>query len=423
VSGKGSPLIADVYTIDHNRQISMKKASDGANTHDLIGSAVRALDPIFTAANIGSEFASSQLLTERASAQLAMAAIEPLGSTYSATIAAASAAIRDALKPSLAMQAVLDSIRPIKDMHKQLFQAPTISSQLRAQVAGLTQVGHLAKEMASVQSLLNTSALADTKSIREMLGVMEPLASSSRVAAELAAITTANTFSTYPKMAELLSLGSSLLTVGSLAEVAAVEWDKPASSQLLSTIAAAAETLRTAPVPAPHLTDLPDASNDVDGGQTTTQQQLQGELADAASTGDLSKLSPAAKAYFKWFCWFIGLLATYLAAQNAVREELCFLQPKILPGMTAGQMGKTVRREMCAAAFIPDGDFRFVRGESVRFRAAPSTKATILPVHLVDGQMLEVLDASNPDWLHVTVVAGGAEGWVSRKYTRKFALN
>jgi len=121
VSGKGSPLIADVYTIDHNRQISMKKASDGANTHDLIGSAVRALDPIFTAANIGSEFASSQLLTERASAQLAMAAIEALGSTYSATIAAASAAIRDALKPSLAMQAVLDSIRPIKDMHKQLF--------------------------------------------------------------------------------------------------------------------------------------------------------------------------------------------------------------------------------------------------------------------------------------------------------------
>jgi hypothetical protein len=53
----------------------------------------------------------------------------------------------------------------------------------------------------------------------------------------------------------------------------------------------------------------------------------------------------------------------------------------------------------------------------------PSTKATILPVHLVDGQILEVLDASNPDWLHVTVVAGGEEGWVSRKYTRVFTLN
>lgn len=423
MSGKGSPLIADVYTIDHNRQISMKKASDGANTHDLIGSAVRALDPIFTAANIGSEFASSQLLTERASAQLAMAAIEPLGSTYSATIAAASAAIRDALKPSLAMQAVLDSIRPIKDMHKQLFQAPTISSQLRPQVAELTQVGQIAKEMASVQSLLSTSVLADAKSIREMLGVMEPLAGSSRVAAELAAIATANSFSTYPKMAELLSMGSSLLTAGSLAEAEALEWDRPASSQLLSTIAAAAETLRTAPAPAPHLTDLPAASNDVDGWQATTQQQLQGELADAASTGDLSKLSPAAKAFFKWFCRFIQVLVAYLAIQNAVREELCFIQPKLLPGMTAGQMGKTVRREMCSAAFIPDGDFRFVKGEGVRLRGGPGPKSEILPIHLVDGQIVEVLDASNPDWLHVIVVAGGSEGWVSRKYTRKFTLN
>jgi len=423
VSGKSFPLIADVYSIDLKRQVLMKNASDGANTHDLIGSAVRALDPIVTTANIGSAFASSQLLTERASAQLAMAAIEPLGSTYSATIAAASAAICDALKPSLAMQAVLDSIRPIKDMHSELFQAPTISAQLRAQVAELTQVGHLAKEMASVQSLLSTSVLADTKSIREMLGAMEPLSASSRMAAELAAIATANSFSSYPKMAELLSIGSSLLTTGSLAEAGALEWDTPASNQLLSTIAAAAETLRTAPVPATPLTDLPDASNDVDGGQATTPQQLQGELADAASTGDLSKLSPAAKAFFKWFCWFIGVMAAYLAAQNAVREELCFMQPKLMPGMTAGQMGKTVRRAMCSAAVIPDGDFRFVRGEGVRLRGAPGTKATILPIHLVDGQIVEVLDATNPDWLHVVVVAGGSEGWVSRKYTRKFTLN
>lgn len=401
----------------------MKKASDGANTHDLIGSAVRALDPVFTTANIDSAFASSQLLTDRASAQLAMAAIEPLGSTYSATIAAASAAIRDALKPTMAMQSVMDLIRPFQEIHSQFFQAPTISAELRAQVAELTQVGGLAKEMASAQSLLSTSVLADTKSIREMLGVMEPLSASSRVAAELAAITTANTFSTYPKMAELLSLGSSLLAAGSLAEVAAVEWNKPASSQLLSTIAAAAETLRTAPVPAPHLTDLPDASNDVDGGQTTTQQQLQGELADAASTGDLSKLSPAAKAFFRWFCWFIGVMTAYLAAQNAVREELCFMQPKILPSMTAGQIGKTVRRAMCSAAFIPDGEYRFVRGDGVRLREAPSTKAATLAVHMVDGQILEVLDSSNPDWLHVIVVTGKIEGWVSRKYTRVLTLN
>jgi len=308
-------------------------------------------------------------------------------------------------------------------MHSQLFQASTISAELRAQVAEITQVGQIAKEMASVQSLLSTSVLVDVKSIREMLGVMEPLAGSSRVAAELAAIATANSFSTNPKLAELLSMGSSLLTAGSLAKAEALEWDAPASTQLLSTIAAAAETLRAAPVLAPPLTDLPDACNDVDGGQACTPQQLQGELADAASTGDLTKLSPAAKAFFKWFCWFIQALVAYLAIQNAVREELCFMQSKLMPGMTAGQMGKTVRQAMCSVALIPDGDFRFVRGEGVRLRGEPGTKAAILPVHLVDGQIVEVLDASNPDWLHVVVVAGGSEGWVSRKYTRKFTLN
>lgn len=401
----------------------MKKDSDSADTHDLIGSAVSALDPILAISSIGSEFASTRGLSERASAQLAMAAIQPLGVSYSAAMAAASSSILDALKPTMAMQSAMEFIRPLTEMQARLLPISSIVAGLHAQVAEITQVGRIAKEMASVQSLLSASGLSDAKSIREMLSVVEPLRGSSLAAAELAAIATANSFSTYPRMAELVSMGSSLFNRGHLSEVADIEWDAPASSQLLSTIAAAAETLREAPLPAPHPTDLPDASNDGDGGLASTPQQLQSELADAASTGDLSKLSPAAKAYFKWFCWFLGLLATYLAAQNAVREELCFLQPKILPGMTAGQMGKTVRRAMCTAAFIPDGDFRFVRGENVRFRAEPSTKATILPIHLVDGQVLEVLDASNPDWLLVTVVVGGAEGWVSRKYTRVFTLN
>ena len=401
----------------------MTTPSENAAIHDLIGSAASALDPIFSVAGVGSEFATTHGLPERVSAQLAMAAIEPLGANYSAAIAAASASIRDALKPTMAMQSALERIRPFMDMQAQLFPVSSIGAEFRAQVAGLTQVSQIAKEMASVQSLLGPSVLADTKSIREMLSVVEPLRGASLVAAELAAIATANSFSTYPRMAELVSMGSSLFKTGHLAEVADIEWDAPASSQLLSTIAAAAETLKEAPVPVPHPTDLPDASNDGDGGLASTPQQLQSELADAASTGDLSKLSPAAKAYFKWFCWFLGLLATYLAAQNAVREELCFLQPKILPGMTAGQMGKTVRKALCEATFVIDGDYRFVKGVGVRLREGAGTKAAVLPVHLADGQVVEVLDSSNPDWLHVTVIAVGIEGWVSRKYTRVFSLN
>lgn len=322
------------------------------------------------------------------------------------------------------MQSAMEFIRPFTEMQAQLLPISSIVAGLHAQVAGLSHFGQIAKEMASVQSLLSTSGLADTKSIREMLSVVEPLRGSSLAAAELAAIATANSFSTYPRMAELVSMGSSLFNRGHLAEVADIEWDAPASSQLLSTIAAAAETLKEAPVPAPHPTDLPDASNDGDGGLASTPQQLQSELADAASTGDLSKLSPAAKAYFKWFCWLLGLIVAYIAAQNAVREELCFLQPKILPGMTAGQMGKKVRRALCESSFVMAGEYRFVKGVGVRLRAAPGTKSAVLPIHLVDGQIVEVLDSSDPDWLHVTVIAeAGIEGWVSRKYTRVFSLN
>lgn len=86
-------------------------------------------------------------------------------------------------------------------------------------------------------------------------------------------------------------------------------------------------------------------------------------------------------------------------------------------------MGKTVRKALCEATFVIDGDYRFVKGVGVRLREGAGIKAAVLPVHLADGQVVEVLDSSNPDWLHVTVIAVGVEGWVSRKYTRAFSLN
>ncbi|MDH1869263.1 SH3 domain-containing protein [Ectopseudomonas mendocina] len=401
----------------------MKNDSGDGDVPELRAATDSGLGSIFSVANVGAGCSVTQMLTERASTQLAMAAIVPLDINFSPAIAAASASVSNALKPTMAMQSVLERIRPFTEVQSKLLPLITLGADFRERLVGLAHVGQVAKQLASVKPLLNTSALVNTASIRHMLDAIESLRGPSLMATELAALATASSFKNYSKMAELASMGSPLLKAARLTELEDIEWDAPASSRLLSTIAAAAETLREAPLPALPLTDLPDASNDVDGGYAPTPQQLQGELADAAATGDLSKLSPAAKAFFKWFCWFIGVMAAYIATQNAVREELCFMQPKLMPGMTTGQMGKTVRRAMCSAAFIPDGDFRFVRGEGVRLRGEPGTKAEILPVHLVDGQIIEVLDTSDPDWLHVVVVAGGSEGWVSRKYTRKITLN
>lgn len=395
----------------------MTKDSDGADTHGLIGSAGCALDPILPLSDIGSALKTTSGLVGQA--QLAMATIEPLGASYSAAIAAASSSIFDALKPSMAMQSLMDVMRPIQEMQAQFSAA----ANFRSRVVELTQVGRIAKEMALVQSAIGTSLLADTKAIRERFSVMEPLRGSSLIAAELAAIATVGSFRSSTKMAELVSMGSTLLQSGQLADVDDFEWNSPASSQLLSTMAAAAVTLKEVPESAPDLAGLADASNDDDGGPVSSPQQIQSELAEAATTGDLSRLSPAAKAYFKWFLWLLGAIVSLIAAQNAVREELCFLQPKIWPGMTAGQMGKTVRKAMCEASLVLNGDYRFVKGTDVRLRESPGTKAAILPVLLADGQIVEVLDNSNPDWLHVTVISESIEGWVSRKYTRVLSLN
>ena len=400
----------------------MTKDFDGTSTPDPIWSAVSALDSTLGKSGIGSEFSSAKGLREQVGAQLAMATMEPLGASYSAAIAASSASIMEALKPSLAMQSVMKFIYPFKDMQAQLFPTSSFSDDLRARIAELNQVGRIAKELTSVQALISSAALSNAKAIHEQVGLMEVANSPSMMAAKLAAVATANSFTSSLKMAELLSMGTSLAQVG-LSDVENIKWDAPASTELLSAIAAAAETLKEAPEPTPDLVNLPDASNDDDGGPVSSPQQLQSELAEAATTGDLSRLSPAAKAYFKWFLWLLGAIVSLIAAQNAVREELCFLQPKIWPGMTAGQMGKTVRKAMCEASLVFNGDYRFVKGTDVRLRESPGTKAAILPVQLADGQIVEVLDSSNPDWLYVTVIAENVEGWVSRKYTRVLSVN
>lgn len=395
--------------------------SDGTDKYDLISSAVNTLDPVVVLLGMGPDFKTSKGLIERASVQSAMATLKPLGGSYSAALAIKNASIREALKSSIGMQSVTDFMRPIREMQTLLFPTGSLVRQLSAQAA-VTQVGQLVKEIALAQPLLKSSALLNTKLIRERL-MPEPLMGSSLARVELAALATVSSLKRTSTMAELVTIGASLLQDGRLGETEEINWDSPASNQLLSTIAVAAVTLKDAPEPAPDLAGLADASNDDDGGLVSSPQQLHSELAEAATTGDLSKLSPAAKAYFNWFCWLLTIIVGFIATQNAIREELCFLQPKLSPGLTAGKMGKAVRKALCETTLVIDGDYRFVKGTGVRLRDAPGIKAAILPVHLADGQIIEVLDNSNTDWLHVSVITEGIDGWVSRKYTRVLSVN
>ncbi|WP_160019942.1 SH3 domain-containing protein [Pseudomonas sp. 8O] len=118
----------------------------------------------------------------------------------------------------------------------------------------------------------------------------------------------------------------------------------------------------------------------------------------------------------------ISFMGRYIEFQSAARQELCFFQPKIAPMLTANQAGKAVRNFLCEtdvpAEFLQG--YRLVNGVGVRLREGPGMKHGIISVSIPDRSVLEVLDSSNRDWLHVSVVGeDGVEGWISRKYAHR----
>lgn len=154
----------------------------------------------------------------------------------------------------------------------------------------------------------------------------------------------------------------------------------------------------------------------------TSAVSVETELASTLTAGgDVSSLSVRAKLLL-WLLSMvmIGLLQ-YLAMQNGAREELCFWQPKLMPGLTAGQTGKVIRQAMCDFPLKVLTDFRFIDSDGVNLRAGPSTKSEVLGERLTKGQMVQVIDSTNRSWLLVKLVDQEVEGWVFRRYTHKLS--
>lgn len=145
------------------------------------------------------------------------------------------------------------------------------------------------------------------------------------------------------------------------------------------------------------------------------ERQIVGHL---QSGGSLENLSPAQWFHFKSVLNLVKLIVFYLATFDGARQQICTLQPKLLPSMTSNQIARTVRKTLCDVPVDFFNRFRSVKGEGVRLRTEPRMNAPEVQVTLLDRGLLEVLDSSNRDWLLVEVVAEeGVEGWISRKYT------
>ncbi|MGG5290449.1 SH3 domain-containing protein [Pseudomonas shirazensis] len=156
---------------------------------------------------------------------------------------------------------------------------------------------------------------------------------------------------------------------------------------------------------------------------TVEQLELERQVVEHLENGKaVDALSSTQKARLWSVMRLIQMLFILLGAQNLVREELCFYQPKLMPALSASQVGKAVRNFMCEhnAPIEILRDYRTVKGTGVRLRVDPSMKAAQVQVALEDRMLLEVLDASNRDWLHVSVIGEeGLEGWISRRYTHR----
>jgi len=218
---------------------------------------------------------------------------------------------------------------------------------------------------------------------------------------------------TSPKMGEIVQ------TLGELSRKAELLADSPLAEYLASdrgqTLGKVVEGAGVATVT---ITATCDARV-IRAGDLALEREIVNHLQQGA---DVAQWTPAQLSYLRGFLLLIQWVLLYLATQNAVRGELCFFQPKLVPTLTANQTGKAVRAFMCDAELPEDflRGFRQVKGERVRLRSAPSMKATVVEVRLDDRALLEVLDSSNRDWLHVAVVSqDGVEGWISRRYTHQ----
>lgn len=274
------------------------------------------------------------------------------------------------------------------------------------------------KEMASLFDSLKS--LPSISEIERLFSAGDSTAKEMARSGSLAAMASRMT-----SLHSMIGIGASLATLGTAQATHHINWESLHSPSLLEAVDAATQIIEEDRLATGSLSALigqlnaainDGVANEAEPHEAATSM----ELLTAAKSRDVGQLSDAAKVYLVRLFWIISILCSYLALQNGVREELCFLQPKIVPSMTAGQVGKAIRAAACDVPLELLKDYRFVRGESVRLRAAPSYKAETVPIFLRDGDLLEVLSTEDRDWLHVRIVSQeGVEGWISRRYARQ----
>lgn len=131
---------------------------------------------------------------------------------------------------------------------------------------------------------------------------------------------------------------------------------------------------------------------------------------------DLSTWPDAAQLKLNQVLYLLISLMAAIPMQSAVRQELCFYQPKLVPLATANQVGRSVRAFLCETG-VPIEYARVLRTVERGQRPAsdrPKHESRNCPGHAPGSRFAGGSRQQQP-----RLAVRGLEGWISRKYTRQ----
>ncbi|WP_153099849.1 SH3 domain-containing protein [Paraburkholderia hayleyella] len=144
---------------------------------------------------------------------------------------------------------------------------------------------------------------------------------------------------------------------------------------------------------------------------------------EQALTGDapIMPLSRDAFVVLRWIVTVLLMLYNAIAAWPDFQTGLCDLQTRLISANSLAGIRHLVQQNVCEIPHRTLRNLRYTSDEGIRLYERPAIQSTMLET-LPRGVVLVVLNSSNRDWLfvHVTYDDIEREGWISRKFTRRF---
>ncbi|MBF6036818.1 SH3 domain-containing protein [Pseudomonas sp. P155] len=325
------------------------------------------------------------------------------------------------LRPSAAIQAVIDAtqqmMRPSREIEAFLQATDRALQPSRQIYAAMAATERMLKPSPEVQALLNSTGkwLQPSSEMQDLASWTEKLARaySQHHAASFEAVEKA------------LHLSDSLKSV-----IAAMDTHRSTSS--LRSLLSSFETLQASPIfdllvstdPTRLQSLIEDYQEDEERQNLVdappTSYDVEAEIVQALNTGsNPQKLTAPALVFLMFFITAVHTFYDDLSKWNDFRESVCDMQERLEAFESLAHARKLVRSALCDVPKALTERFRLTKKEGINLREDPGMKAEVI-MALPKYAPLEVVDASNRDWLLVIYKHEGLEieGWVSRKHVR-----